>query len=564
MIRDSTGRRLRPRSRAIGLVLSLFLSACGGATHDLAAPAPSARGTLPAAPAVASTGRAVHLTAPHNVELRGLISPDDRWLARAVTSQLLGPAIAIDDLAHVEATTRLLDVGDVGAMVAFVGSDRLLTFDQTAKEARIVPLDGSPPSKLPCTEKPILAPGGARLVTIDRDGHVVFADPRTLAIAWRDDATAIPANATSLQIGFVSAAIAWIVWDGGVLLVDVDRKKERLAMVDASATHLGPSVAHNGAFFGVSVAKDLDSGWITSLVDPTSSIEIGHRQFSAFAPVVAFAPDASVAAIATEPSRAVVIHLPDGAKTTVKTGINWSSADMTYVVDALAVTDDGRFLCGHPATTMGKYTSCTGVVLADLKRPGPPSKGVSTCVIDGNRAVVLAPSSSAEREGRRALGSSSATYTHACNETASVSHGLQALVTSRTEAKDGDYVDAEVTVLEIASRKVLARFPLGKGPRGMNEILFASFSPRARLLDVTFGDERSLFDLARGVLVPPELVSWTSAPSSSEALLIQGRDHELAVLTLDDGRARIFPDDADYCLRGEVLGPAAGCAPSPR
>lgn len=150
-----------------------------------------------------------------------------------------------------------------------------------------------------------------------------------------------------------------------------------------------------------------------------------------------------------------------------------------------------------------------------------------------------------------ALVTSSATYTRTCNDVASADHRLQAMVTAKTDSKTGNYVDAQVVVVDLASGQILHRFALGAGPRGMGENVAPVFSPRGLFLDVVFGDNERVFDLQRGIALPDD--ARDVAFSSTEAVLFRAQGDGLAVTTLRDGKTRLFSNNKDLLLRGNVL-----------
>ena len=231
-----------------------------------------------------------------------------------------------------------------------------------------------------------------------------------------------------------------------------------------------------------------------------------------------------------------------------------------YVTNKLALTEDGRYVCGHPATTIGKYTNCANLVYADLKlAQGKPSR--LSCFIDGETAYVVPWPKGVERDGRKTLSTSSATYTHTCNELLSPDHKTLGLVTAKLDALGQTYVDAEMSLVDVPTGKVTQRLPLGTGPAGMGESLWSQYSPGGRWLQVSFGEAMSLFDPATGkATAPPPQATGNLGFSPNDTFALQKTSDALCLITRADGAARCLPDRVgSFCLEHGELWPVDKC-----
>lgn len=532
----------------------------------------AATSTTPSLPPPTQPGRRVTLSFPGSAK-DARISPDDRWLARVVRQGKLGRAILLDDLTQPDGPSRLLLTSESTELVAFTSPSRLLSFDPPAREAASWALDGRDHARASCRHVPVASPDASGLATIDGNGQLVWLDSTSLAVRWRLAAPTVPSDAGELAVAFVARGLVAVTWGGGAFVVEPSTQRvlfqqwvkagQRWAKAEAALA--GLVVSPTGRFIE-SETLGADPRWTSSIVDTQSGAMVFTNERASIydVPAFAFSRDESSAAYSFGPSEVTLVSLPKGKARTVQTGIQLTEG-YSYLTDELAFSADGGLVCGHPVTSIGKYSDCTSLVYADARRARRVG-AVQTCSIEGDVAVVTPRLVGVEREGRKRLMTLSATYTHVCNSVLDPSHKLFGVVTAKWDpVTAGLYQDAEMNLVDASSGAVVRRLALGSGPAGMGELLYSSFSPSGRWLQVRFGDRLATFDATTGVPVATLAdVDELFAFSSSEKLGLVTTHGALLVLTMADGSVRRFPDAiGERCLLGELLAPASRCPPAP-
>jgi hypothetical protein len=146
-------------------------------------------------------------------------------------------------------------------------------------------------------------------------------------------------------------------------------------------------------------------------------------------------------------------------------------------------------------------------------------------------------------------------------------HRLAGIATARDDPKlPGSYLDAEMSLVDVQSGSVVQRLALWPAPAGMAEVLFSSFSPRGKWLQIQFGEGFATFDVqtGRAVAIPSGGGSRLAFSPSERLALLEGKD-ALLVMTLADGTTRRFPNElGEYCLAGSQLSPPSSCPEAAR
>ena len=354
------------------LVVGLAVGGCGGVSGEKPQAARPASSVVVAMPSAAASAVARPSAQPSgmvklhykSVGFDALVSSDDRLLVRPVEVEPLGRGLLVDDLTQPAALPRLLGLGLSLDSASFVSPTRLLGFDSRAGVATVLALDAGSEARTSCLLAPVATADGKRLATIDAAGHLVLLDPLTLDVQWRLEAPVVPPKASELALAFGAGDLLVASYDSGALVVNPASKTVLFQSANAAALS-GPLLSHNGRYLARGVCSGADLLWTLSIVELTSGATVFSRnEKSGLKPVFAFSRDEATAAISFAPSEVIVVSLPSGTERRINTGINYDTEAYGYLTDALALTEDGRFVCGHPATTIGKYTDCVNVIYA--------------------------------------------------------------------------------------------------------------------------------------------------------------------------------------------------------
>ncbi len=232
----------------------------------------------------------------------------------------------------------------------------------------------------------------------------------------------------------------------------------------------------------------VESGAALALFEVATGKELYRADPTFYPGASAVSTDEKIAVASADPSSAIRIELPSGRTRRLR-GDTWDTEGYSYFTRRVGITEDGRFVCGHPVTTIGKYTNCNDEVLFSLgPRPRPRS---AHCYVapDGSATLAVVPVASIG-EKRHAIPSASATYTKLCNSNISPDRSSIALaVVPDGPAKDASrYEDVELMVLRASDGFVEDRFALGPGPSSFGAVLNHDFSPSGRFLRVEWGE----------------------------------------------------------------------------
>lgn len=524
---------------------------------------------MPMAPAPAASSSAVVASpAPPDRELvvvrpapdvgRGIASEDDGLLVVPTVLEPGGPALVVHDLRDATRAPRVIGVGAAGRP-RFVSASRVLVHDAEGKQVFSVALDGSALTRAACAIEPVVSSDGRVAATITPAGRIVFLDTATLAPTWQPELGAVSPGDVSLSFATPSVLVVSRP-DGGSVL---DRVGKRVLFdVTIPDSIIAKLVVSGGGRYAAFVrAADFDVRLSVLSLEDGKKLEWTQR--SGFVPALSFGIGETRLVTSVSPEEVTVVDLPSMQRRQVRTGIHLDNEGYSYYTGEIALTEDGNQVCGHPVTSIGKYTDEARIVYADLRRPGTRPWKTAKCFIRGERAHVIPLTGAVAREGRVVVGTIAATYTRTSNELLSPDASLSGIVTAKADAHHMRWLGAEMSLVERASGKVRVRLPLGDAPAGMGEHLASTFSPRGRWLVVTWGDATMLFDPTTGARLSPAggASEWDLAWSPQETFLFGSVGAEtVRLVMLPSGVARDVPAFGSRCLRRGELLPAAACA----
>jgi hypothetical protein len=490
------------------------------------------------------------------------VSPDDRLMARPVLAEPFGQVIVIESLKNLDERARLYEVGPKVQLVGFSAATTLLTFDESTHQAALLPLDGGSEAKLACRLPPKAGLAGGELITVDLEGHLLFLNPKTLAVTWKLDAPLVPEQAAEFELSIGVHGIVTVTHRDGAFVVDRSEEKLLWQSSSSGAPLTGPFASRDGKYVATGVTNGEAGLWTLSIVDTAKGTTVfSASKRSQFAPVFAFSPEEKAAAFSFAPGKVTVVDLPSGVSKEVDTYLRTEVESFTLLTDALAFTEDGAAICGHAATSSGKYTDCVSQGYADAKRKRAMGRGVG-CGIQGDSAALLPAASKLEKQGRKLLPSLSATYTHSCNVVVSPDHKSFGVATALGDRKQpGAYLDAEMNLVDATSGVVQQRLALGSATTATPELLRSEFSPKGRWLKVTFAGKSTVYDATSGraVKLPPDVPEIERFSPDEAFGLVTGAD-ALLVVNLDSGVVRHFPkSERSFCLESGLLAPASSC-----
>lgn len=390
----------------------------------------------------------------------------------------------------------------LGTEPLLLTSERAFTYSSTTGLLSSHPLSGGAATTFTTHTRPVRWRSGW-LTTDDKDRPVLL-DLSTLAPRWTS--TEVLASSSVMIVVPETADRALFADETRSLLIDAGGKVVASAPLGASE---GLRLSRSSRYMSVSFPSASPLvGISTVLYDLTQGREIFRDDGRMFPASIAFAADESFAVAGTEPSRMAKIELPSGKVRAFSNGRTYDSEGYGYMVQDLAVTADGRFVCGHPVTTIGKYTSCNTELLFDLRQGGRVTSrpGVHTrCFADGDGATLVhvpLKGNGITASDRAVIMDSSATYTRLCNHASSPDKKRIALVEGTAPSKaDPLRQSAFMAVIDAATGKPEQTFPLGEGYTAMSAVLSSSFSRSGRYLSVDWGGNLFLYDLAKGAVI---------------------------------------------------------------
>ena len=546
------------RSAAGVALLSTVLAACAAPSRTTPAMDPVAEAAPPAADQP-------NAESPHLVTLRHdplgttLLSPDARWLVRSVAVEPDGGGWLVDDLTRTDAPPALLGLGQEPSAATFIAAARLLTFDASANVATLFALDTGEAARADCRLLPVAAPGARELATMDTSGNFVLLDPVSLAVEWRVPVPSVPAEETDLDVRYHPSGLVIVTHGAGMFLVDPVTRE-----VLAQGECVLEAVSRSGKYGACRETEYVGEGVLTSkllVTDFASKATIHASELQGWGtPVAAFSRDEHTAVVSLIPAELFVIDLPSGATRRIETNLPRDDENTTYITDQIALTEDGRYVCGHATNTAGTDTTCESAVFADLRR-GRSGRGLGMCLVEGDTAYFLPPVVGLERDGRTLLPSVNSPNAKLCNRALSPDHRVLGLVTARAVVSQHvqQYLDAEMNLIDVGTGKVIRRLPLDSS---LGQSLDADFSPGGRWLQVQVDERTTTLDTTLSQEVTPPLPEWVGLydPAEARGSLLLRDSESTIVVAPDQGARRRFRHAAGaFCLIQDKLTPPGDC-----
>lgn len=338
------------------------------------------------------------------------------------------------------------------------------------------------------------------VVALDSASKPVLLDPVTLAVRARVDR----ALGKEPRLRFGAGDRLLLLSDETRSLVAALDGTVKLELPIASWEEDRTGLSSRGSY--LARQQSTETGAALTVFEVATGKQVFTAPSTLFPGTVVFAPDESYALVSNEPSRAIRVELPSGKTRSIKNGISWDTEAYGYMTASLGITADGRYACGHPVTTIGKYTTCNDQVLFDLRGDGMPKAAHVGCFVrdDGLATLVKLPKSTFG-EGRLPVPNTSATYTRLCNSTISPDHSRLALAVYQPPRDPAatSYEQVELLVIRVADASVERVFELGPGPNAMGAVLSHELSPSGRYLHVDWGETSSDYDVVTGEPVMP-------------------------------------------------------------